>query len=289
MTYLNAVVNGLLVGGLFAGVGAGLSLIFGISNMLNLAHGGFILIGAYGAYLLQEAVGVPPVLGVVLVAVVAYGLGNVLYRYGGLRRAVGSSPLMVVVFTFALDLVIVNLVAYHYGGTGRSLDAPGFFASSWSVGGVVISISDLCVGVAGILLAVAIDHWIKRTRIGRGIRATRQDRDMAALNGVDVVTALARTFGIGCAVAAVAGVLIGLTSPFNPSLDSHYLVIAFAVVIVGGLGRVDAVIAGGLAYGVVLGVMSVWLGSGYGMASTFALLLVLLLIRPQGILGSDYY
>lgn len=292
MAYVNAVVNGLLVGGLFAGVGVGLSLIFGICNLLNLAHGAFIVVGAYGAFFLQDSVGITPLFGVVIVALAAYALGVAVYRYGGLSRAAHSaqsSPLSVVVFTFGVSLVIVNLVAYHYGGGGRSLDLPGFLGTTWTIGDVVISVSQLVVAVLALAMVAAVDVLIKRTKFGRGIRATRQDAEMASANGVDVPKAYARTFGLGCAATAVAGILITFTQPFGGGMDIHFLLIAFAVVLIGGLGRVDAVVAGGVVYGVLLSVLSVWLGSTYGMAATFALLLVLLLVRPQGILGSEYY
>lgn len=289
MEYVGALVDGVLIGCLFAGVAVGLSLIFGISNLLNLAHGAFIVLGAYLAYALQQGLGIHPFLALPLVGCVGFGLGWLIYRAGGLARIARGPLLMVIVFTFALDLIIVNLITMRYSGTGRSLDLPQFMYGSWEIAGVIVPTSRVLVAIAAIAIVVLINVFIKRTKIGRAIRATRLDREMASLNGVSVTATYAIAFGIGSAAAAVAGVLLAYSYPFQPGIGVEYLIISFAVAIIAGLGRIDGVILGGVFYGVVLSEMSLVLGSGTGRAAAFSLLFVFLLIRPQGMFGSDYY
>ena len=156
-------------------------------------------------------------------------------------------------------------------------------------GDVIVPASRLYTAIAGVLLAFGVDWILRYTKLGRAIRATRQDREMAGLNGVDVGKVYAATVGIGAATAAVAGVLIALGQPITTDISIHYLLIAFAVAIIGGFGRIDAVVIGGILYGILLSVAQLWLGEGLGNAAALGLLFALLLVRPQGLVGSQYY
>lgn len=289
MIYLGAVVDGILLGALFAGVGVGLSLVFGIANLLNLAHGAFVMLGAYAVLLLQQRLGINIFLAAPVGAAFAFALGWSVFRWGGLSRIIEAPLLMVVVFTFGLDLLLVHGIAFTFGAQSQALRVPEALQQVWVFGDVIIPANRLFAATAGILLAFSVDWILRFTKLGRAIRATRQDRDMAKLNGVDVSYIYAATVGIGGATAALAGFLISLGQPISPDMSIHYLVIAFAVAIIGGFGRIDAVIMGGIVYGVVLSVMQFWLGEGSGNAAALALLFGVLLIRPQGLFGSQYY
>jgi branched-chain amino acid transport system permease protein len=287
--YLGAVVDGMLLGALFAGVGVGLSLVFGIANILNLAHGAFVVIGAYAVLALQQRLGLNLFLAVPLAVAFAFALGWAVYLWGGLARIIEGPMLMVVVFTFGLDLLLVHGAAFFYGAQSQAISVPSPLQSVWVLGDVIVPANRLVAGLAGVLLALGVDWILRFTKLGRAIRATRQDRDMARLNGVDVSYIYAATLGIGAATAALSGFLIAIGQPISPDMSTHYLVIAFAVAIIGGFGRLDAVIVGGVVYGIVLSVMQVWLGEGTGNAAALAFLFAVLLVRPQGLFGSKYY
>lgn len=289
MIYVGAIVDGILLGAMFAGVGVGLSLVFGIANLLNLAHGAFVIVGAYVVLSLQQRLGLNIFLAAPIAAAFAFALGWSVYRWGGLARIIEAPVLMVIVFTFGLDLVLVHGIAFIFGAQSQALRVPEAIQTVWVFGDVIIPASRLLAAVGGVLFALGVDWILRFTKLGRAIRATRQDRDMARLNGVDVSYIFAATVGIGGATAALAGFLIAIGQPVSPDMSTHYLVIAFAVAIIGGFGRIDAVVAGGIVYGIVLSVMQVWLGEGLGNAAALAFLFGLLLLRPQGLFGSQYY
>lgn len=289
MIYLGAIVDEVLLGGLFAGVAVGLSLVFGIANLLNLAHGAFIVLGAYTALALQQALGLHIIASAPIAAAIAFVIGWSIYRWGGLARIIQAPILMVIVFTFGLDLVIVHGIAFAFGAQSQSIRVPDFVNDVWVFGDVIVPASRFYTAIAGVLLAFGVDWILRYTKLGRAIRATRQDREMAGLNGVDVGRVYAATFGIGAATAALAGVLIALGQPITTDISIHYLLIAFAVAIIGGFGRIDAVVIGGILYGVLLSVAQLSLGEGLGNAAALGLLFALLLVRPQGLVGSQYY
>lgn len=289
MIYFEAAVHGLLLGGLFAAVALGLSLIFGIMNILNLAHGAFIAVGAYVVYVSQTTLGIHPLLSLPLGVLVGFVAGYLIYRWGGTARVARGPVFMVVVYTFGLELIVVNSLAYRYETTSRIVNMPSFMQQTWSILGMRIPAARLYVAIAAVLVTLLINWWIQHTKSGRSVRAVRQDREMAAMNGVDILNTYALTFGIGTAVTALAGVLVSYTAPISPQTGVDYLVAAFAVAIIGGLGNINSIIPAGFLYGVAINVTSVAFGAGIGASITFLLLLIVLLIRPQGLFGSEYY
>lgn len=289
MIYVGALVDGLLLGGMFAGVAVGLSLVFGIANLLNVAHGAFIVFGAYLVYALQSWAGLSLFIAVPAAMLASFALGWGIFRWGGLAHISYGPLLMVIVFTFGLHLVMVNAISYFYGAQPRNIQLPRAIFDVWFLGDIIIPVNRVAAAAGGIALTIAMHAILRYTKLGRAIRATRQDREMASANGVDVINIYAVTLGLGCAAAAFAGFLISLGSPIFPEMGMNYLVIAFAVAIIAGFGRIDSVILGGLLYGAVLSVMQVWLSPGLGTAVAFGLLFLLLLIRPQGLFGSQYY
>lgn len=289
MIYVGAIADGILLGGLFAGVAVGLSLVFGIANLLNLAHGAFIMLGAYLVFALERRLGINIFIAVPISMAITFALGWAVYLWGGLARLANAPVLMVIVFTFGLDLVLVHGVGMIFGTQSQAFRVPDFINQVWVLGDVILPASRVYGGIAGVLLAFGVDWILRFTKLGRAIRATRQDRQMAALNGVDIAKIYALTVGVGAATAALAGFLIGIGQPITPEMSIHYLIIAFAVAIIGGFGRVDAVIIGGVVYGVLLSVLQVWLGEGLGSAAALAVLFIVLLVRPQGLRGSQFY
>lgn len=267
----------------------GLSLIFGVMSLLNLAYGGFILFGLTSAYGLGAWLGLNGLEALPIVAVAGFVVGFMLYRYLGLHRVARRSLIMVVVFTFGLDVLIAGIISIALPGTGYSLAAPYFMASILTLGPVTVPSVAVWTAGGAILLVVAVDRGLRYTEAGRRIRAARQNPVMAGLNGINITNAYSQTFGIGTAVACIAGVLIGLTQPFSVGTDPQYLVIAFAVTVIGGLGQIYGVLLAGLLYGGIEGALTVAIGPTWGDVAAFGLLLVVLLVRPLGLAGSRYY
>ncbi|HEY8736339.1 MAG TPA: branched-chain amino acid ABC transporter permease [Candidatus Dormibacteraeota bacterium] len=283
--FAQQVILGLLLGGVYVAVALGFSLVWGILNIVNLAHGAFVIIGAYVTWALFAHLHVDPFLSLPVDAVALFAIGYVLQR-GVINRVIRAPVLFTFLLTFGLNLVIVSLLLLIFTGDFRSVN-PSYAGAGLQIGSIAIPYIRVGGLVVAMLLAAILWAILNRSRAGAAILAVGADRDAAQLVGIDLRHAYALTFAIGAAFAGVAGGIISTFQSITPTAGDPYTLQAFAVVILGGLGRVSATVAGGLLFGLieVLAQSAPGLGSGYANAIAFAVLVVVLVVRPQGLLG----
>jgi len=283
--FTQQIILGLLLGGIYVAVALGFSLVWGILNIVNLAHGALVIVGAYITWLLFDRLHVDPFLSLPVDALALFVLGYALQR-GVINRVIRAPLLFTFLLTFGINLVIVSLVLLIFTADFRSV-TPTYSGNGLHLGGVTIPYIRLGGLAVALLLAGILWAILNRTRIGAAILAVGADRDAAQLVGIDLRHIYALTFAIGAAFAGVAGGIISTSQSLTPTAGDPYTLQSFAVVILGGLGRVSATVVGGLAFGLieVLGQSAPGLGSGYAGAIAFVVLVIVLVVRPRGLLG----
>jgi branched-chain amino acid transport system permease protein len=250
MSWVNAVVHGILLGGLYALLATGLSLMFGVMRIINLAHGSLALIGAYMAFLLVTHAHVSPYLALVPVLPGALVVGWLLQRTM-LERSLRAGQLVPLLTTFGLLIVIANLLQYFFSPDVHSLDPGSVGGSSWRISAslTIPGFDALILGVAIFVLGL-LQFLLMRTQMGRELRATAEDADTAELVGVDSRAVYARATAIAVATAALAGVFFAMRSTFDPNGGATQLIYAFEAVVIGGLGSLWGTLFGGIVLGV---------------------------------------
>jgi branched-chain amino acid transport system permease protein len=279
-------VNAILLSGILALVALGFSLVWGIMNIVNLAHGAFVVLGAYFTFYLNELAGVDPFVSIPLSMVTLFIIGFLVQRV--LINQVVRAPLLATfLLTFGLEILIVNLVNFFFKADLRSVTTR-YSGTGWTLG--VVRVPYIRLAALGIaLVLVALTAWFLRaTRQGRAIRATGMDIDAARLTGVKVGTIYSLTFAIGASLAGAAGSLLSMIVPFDPNIGGIYTQRAFVISVLGGLGEVANVLLGAVLYAFV----DVFVGARLpelSQAFTFAALVILLVLRPEGIAGKKFY
>ncbi len=283
--FVQLVILGLLAGGVYVAVGVGFGLVWGVLNIVNLAHGALVVVGGYITWQLFAAFGLDPFLTLPVDAVALFVLGYALQR-GVINRIVRAPLLFTFLLTFGLNLVIVNILLLIFGSDFRSV-TPAYSGQGLELGDVVIPYVRLMSLGAAVLLSAGLAFLLNKTRIGLAIHAIAADRDAAQLVGIDLRHAYAVTYGLGAACAGVAGGLIAMIQAITPTAGEPYTLQAFVVVILGGLGRVSATVVGGLAFGLVeaFGQSIPGSGSVFANAIAFGVMVLVLVTRPQGLMG----
>jgi branched-chain amino acid transport system permease protein len=283
--FVQLVIIGLLAGGIYVAVGVGFGLVWGVLNIVNLAHGALVIIGAYVTWQLFTTFGLDPFLTLPISAVVLFAFGYALQR-GVINRIIRAPLLFTFLLTFGVNLIAVNVLLLIFKSDFRSV-TPSYSGQGLELGSIVIPYIRLAsLGIA-LLLAAALAFVLNRMRTGLAIQAVAADREAAQLVGIDLRHIYAVTFGLGAACAGVAGGLIGMIQAITPTAGEPYTLQAFVVVILGGLGRVSATVVGGLAFGLIeaFGQSIPGSGSVFANAIAFGVLVLVLVTRPQGLLG----
>ena len=279
------VIIGLLAGGIYAAVGIGFGLVWGVLNIVNLAHGALVIIGAYLTWQIFSAFGLDPFLTLPIDAVVLFVLGYAVQR-GVINRIIRAPLLFTFLLTFGLNLIAVNVLLLIFKSDYRSVTT-AYSGAGLELGGIVVPYIRLAALGVALVMAAALALLLGRTRVGLAIQAVGSDRDAAQLVGIDLRHAYAVTYGLGAACAGVAGGLIAMIQAITPTAGEPYTLQAFVVVILGGLGRVSATVVGGLAFGLVeaFGQSIPGSGSVFANAIAFGVMVLVLVTRPQGLMG----
>jgi len=286
--FLQATLYGLLQGGLFALVAVGFSLVWGVMNVVNLAHGAFVLCGAYLAFELNQAMGLDPFLAMVPAAVVLFGLGYALQRF--LVNLVVNAPIFLpLLLTFGLELVLVNALMLGFTADYRSVPTGYAQLSLVLPGDVRVPFGRLLAALLAVGLAVGLGFVMRRTRTGLAILATGMDRGAARLMGIKAAHVYALTFGLAAALAGAAGAGVAAVSTFSPADAGRFTLFSFVAAVLGGLGNMSGALYGGLLLGLVESLGGQLLPGTQVNALAFAVLVLVLAIRPQGLAGKAFY
>jgi branched-chain amino acid transport system permease protein len=275
--------NGILLGGLYAVMALGLALVWGVLNIVNLAHGSFIMLGAYVSWHLYTYLHIDPFLGLPITAVVMFGVGYALQR--GLLNLIVRAPMFnTLLITFGIDVVLTYLAQMAFSADFRTIN-PSYAGNSIQLGVVVLPLARLLAFGVAIVLTVGMWLFLLHTRLGRAIRATAQNLVAARLYGVEPRHLYAMTFGIGIALAGAAGGLYGTVSQINPYIGGALTAKSFAIGIIGGLDNPLGVIVGGLVLGIIESLAVLYIGATFADVASFGVLVMVLIVRPSGLLG----
>ncbi len=283
MDWVPTIINGLLIGGLYGLLGLGLALVFGIMRIANLAHGEVIVMSAFLGLFLNQWLGINPLLLLPVIALVFFGIGYVL-QVGLLNRLLGKGPLPPLLVTFGLSTMLRNLMGQGFGADIHRIDSGSLPFISLHVAGFSIGVLPLITLAISTACFVALALVIGRTGFGRIVRATADDFHVVQMQGVNYRHIYGLVMGLALALTAVAGVLLGMRSTFTPYSGVEHLLLAFEVVVIGGLGSLWGPLIAGFAIGVVH-LVGLRLDPSSGLLYPDLLFFLVLLIRPQGLAG----
>ena len=274
--------GGLLLGGLYALMACGLNLIFGVMRVINFAHGELLAIGALSTVSLVAGYGFPFWAALILVPMLTAAIGLLMHRLI-LQRLAQAPMIMTLLATYAMSTILVNGAILTWGGGYRGL--PGVLTGSVQLFGANVSVSRLVAFLVALGTSLVVWWILEKTRFGRAVRSVSQAPELAEISGISIEFVRNATFALGAGMAGLAGVLMAPTFASDPQLGVRFLIKAFAVIIVGGMGSYPGAIAAALLLGVIEVVGGYFTGAVIGSALLFLLMLGVLLVRPRGLLG----
>ena len=280
--FLNVLVAGILLGGIYSLASIGLNLIFGVVRIVNFAQGELIMLAMYATAALYVGIGLDPYLSIVVVVPALFLLGVLLQRL--ILQPLQGESMMQIFATFGVLMIFQNLVTALTRGENVSIDTV-YGSTVIQLGTVNISLVRLIVLVAVTLIAVGLNIWLRRSLAGKAIRAVAQDRQAARLMGIDVERTFMLAFGIGAALAGLAGALLTPIYTLSPQIGGNFILAAFAVVVLGGLGSVTGAFIGGFIVGIVESFAGFYIDPVLKQAIWFLIFIIVLIVRPQGLLG----
>jgi branched-chain amino acid transport system permease protein len=282
---INAIVSGILIGGFYAAVTSGVSLSFGILDIVNIAHPAFIILGSYVAYAANSSLGIDPIIAAIVMMPAFYVLGAGVYQvyYASFEKR-GQESLRGLAFFFGLLFITEVSLVLYFGVDYRYVDAP-YIGPSWHFGILDIPMRILVPFLVSMLLMAALQIFLTRTFIGRAIMAVAQDQLALRLMAVDPIKIKRVAFGISIATASLAGAFLIIIQPVEPSVGREYIGRVFAICVLGGMGSLPGTVIAAMLLGVVESLTSTFYGPSWAPAVSFGFLLLTLAVRPAGLLG----
>ncbi|MDR2295827.1 MAG: branched-chain amino acid ABC transporter permease [Clostridiales Family XIII bacterium] len=279
---IQSIIQGLLLGGLYAAVGIGMSMIFGIVRITNLAHGDFLILAAFISLFVMNALGCNPFLSLIIVIPVMFLIGYVI-QVTMLNKVLSRGAEPPLLITFGFSIIIQNLLLYYFTANAQKLSTPLLLKSIAIGDSIRVPIMYLLSCVIGVAVIAILSLYMKRTYQGKAIRATSDDNEAAQLMGVNIKRTYGIAMGISMMTAGVTGVMIGILFNFYPSSGAAYLIVAFAVVVIGGIGSINGTLVAGFIFGLAQVLGGQILGATYQQLIGYLVLLIMLIVRPQGL------
>lgn len=285
MEYGQVIANGLMLGALYACIAVGFSLVWGVLNVINMLHGSFIILGGYLTFFAWLHLKLNPLVALVPVAAVLFCIGYAV-QYALINRVITQPVLTTLTLTFGLDMILYNAMNLAFEATPRRIVLD---LGRLDLGGVILPLDRVMAMALAFVLTGILYLVLRTSRAGRAIVAVRMDRDAAALMGIRVNRVYAMTFGIGALMAGATGALAAVVFPITTSVTGLFLGKAFVICVIGGLGSVPGALVGGLALGIVESLSGFWFGPQQAILIGFLIMLVLLIVKPTGLVGKKGY
>jgi branched-chain amino acid transport system permease protein len=278
MLLAQILLNGVLLGGLYGLMALGMALVWGVLNIVNLAHGALVMLGGYCVYFMFTGLGIDPFAALPVAMLVMFGFGYLLQRYV-LNLIIRSALLNTLLITFGLDVVLTYMAQLAFTADFRTIN-PAYAGANVAIFGLTLPLLRFAAFVAALLLATLLWAILQRTRLGRAIRATAQNLTAARLYGIDPARLYALTFGLGAALAGAAGGLYGMVSQVTPYIGATLTAKSFVITIMGGLENPFGIVLAGFVIGIIEALASIYIGPTFTDAISFGLLVIILIARP---------
>lgn len=280
---LQSLVSGILIGLIYALVAVGLTLIFGVMDIVNFAHGEFLMFGMYSAFWLFALYSLDPIYTLPLTMILLFGLGALVYQL--VIRRIAEAPMLSQIFTtFGLMILFRGIAQFLWKPDFRTV-SKSVVDGNISFGGIQVGTPQLVAGIGAVLITAAIYLFLTKTRTGAALEATAADKDAARLIGIDSRQMFMLAWGLGAACAGIAGALMATFFPIFPEVGANFILIAFVVVNLDGFGSVTGALCAGVLVGVIEVMGGLLVGPQFKMAIVLLLFLLVLMIRPQGLMG----
>jgi branched-chain amino acid transport system permease protein len=285
MTFLQSLISGILIGGVYALIGIGLTIIFGVMRIINFAHGDIMMIGMYLTYNLFTFLGMDPFVSVTVCIPLMFLFGGLLQKLF-INRVLGALPQNQILLTIGLGLIMSNTMMLIYTSDYKILTTP-YSSSSITIAGISVSLPLAISFIITAAITLLLYWFLLKTDTGQAIRATAQDREAAQLMGINVKRMSIIAFGLGSALAGTAGALISPTYYIFPQVGSAFTLKAFVITVLGGMGSIVGATLGGIIIGIAESMGAVYVSSGWKDVIVFVLFLLVLLFKPAGLMGKS--
>jgi branched-chain amino acid transport system permease protein len=275
---------GLLLGGVYALVAGGLTLIFGVMRVINIAHGAFLMLAAFITFTFWDEFGIDPLLAILITTPVIFAIGWITYKVA--VAPVRTAPMAsTVLLTFGLALVLEAVMGTVWGNNSTAI-RPGYADESFRFAGLFLPKAQVYGGAVAVLVLVGLALILSKTWLGRAIRAASVNPGGAELVGIKVAAVAALVFALGIAAAGAGGAIVGVLYPFVPGAHYQWIARLLAIVVLGGMGSINGAVLGALIFGVAETLTSAYVSPSWATAVPYAIVFAVLLIRPQGLLGT---